>query len=34
MKNGIEAGIIDETQWGKFASIVDPDGNSWSLHQK
>jgi len=32
--NGITAGKIDETPWGKFASVVDPDGNTWSLHQR
>ncbi len=31
---GIETGALDETPWGKFASIKDLDGNSWSLHQK
>ncbi|UII21009.1 VOC family protein [Fulvivirga ligni] len=30
---GIETGTIDDTPWGKFASVKDPDGNSWSLHQ-
>ncbi|MEQ8415470.1 MAG: VOC family protein [Imperialibacter sp.] len=32
--NGIEVGKIDDTPWGKFASIEDPDGNTWSLNQK
>lgn len=31
---GIEAGSIDETPWGKFATVKDPDGNALSLHQK
>lgn len=31
---GIEVGNIDETPWGKFATVKDPDGNSWSLHQE
>jgi catechol 2,3-dioxygenase-like lactoylglutathione lyase family enzyme len=30
---GIPTGKVDETPWGKFASITDPDGNSWSLHE-
>lgn len=30
---GIEAGAIDNTPWGKFASIKDPDGNTLSLHE-
>jgi predicted enzyme related to lactoylglutathione lyase len=29
---GITAGKIDETPWGKFASVIDPDGNRLSLH--
>jgi catechol 2,3-dioxygenase-like lactoylglutathione lyase family enzyme len=33
-KNGIETGKMDETPWGKFVSVKDPDGNTWSLHQK
>jgi catechol 2,3-dioxygenase-like lactoylglutathione lyase family enzyme len=33
-KKGIETGKIDETPWGKFVSVKDPDGNTWSLHQK
>lgn len=31
---GIETGKIDETPWGKFVSVKDPDGNTWSLHEK
>ena len=31
---GIEVGNIDETPWGKFASVKDPDGNTWSLHEE
>jgi predicted enzyme related to lactoylglutathione lyase len=30
---GIETGKIDETPWGKFVTVKDPDGNSLSLHQ-
>ena len=33
-EKGIEAGNIDQTPWGKFASVKDPDGNVWSLHEK
>lgn len=32
-KNGIITSKIDETPWGKFATITDPDGNTWSLHE-
>jgi predicted enzyme related to lactoylglutathione lyase len=32
-RNGIIAGKIEETPWGKFATITDPDGNTWSLHE-
>ena len=31
---GIEVGNIDDTPWGKFATVKDPDGNAWSLHQE
>lgn len=31
--NGITAGNIDKTPWGRFASVTDPDGNVFSLHQ-
>jgi len=30
---GIEVGAIDPTPWGRFASVRDPDGNTWSLHE-
>ena len=30
---GINAGPIDQTPWGKFASVIDPDGNRLSLHE-
>lgn len=30
---GIETGAIDNTPWGQFASVTDPDGNVLSLHQ-
>ncbi len=29
---GIELGSIDDTPWGKFLAIKDPDGNVMSLH--
>jgi predicted enzyme related to lactoylglutathione lyase len=31
---GIQTGRIDATQWGRFASVKDPDGNTFSLHQR
>jgi catechol 2,3-dioxygenase-like lactoylglutathione lyase family enzyme len=31
---GINTGKIDNTPWGKFVSVKDPDGNTWSLHQE
>ena len=31
---GIEVGQVDQTPWGKFATVKDPDGNSWSLHEE
>lgn len=31
---GIETGKIDQTPWGKFVSVKDPDGNTWSLHEE
>jgi predicted enzyme related to lactoylglutathione lyase len=30
---GIEPGAIDQTPWGQFASVTDPDGNVFSLQQ-
>jgi catechol 2,3-dioxygenase-like lactoylglutathione lyase family enzyme len=33
-EKGIEPGNIDDTPWGKFATVKDPDGNAWSLHQE
>ncbi len=30
---GIEVGKIDETPWGRFATVTDPDGNTVSFHQ-
>lgn len=32
-QNGIIAGTIDKTPWGRFATVTDPDGNAFSLHQ-
>jgi catechol 2,3-dioxygenase-like lactoylglutathione lyase family enzyme len=32
-EKGIETGKIDQTPWGKFLSVKDPDGNSLSFHQ-
>ncbi|MFN8342980.1 MAG: VOC family protein [Cyclobacteriaceae bacterium] len=31
---GIAVGKIDQTPWGKFAWLKDPDGNSLCLHEK
>lgn len=31
--NGIEPGPIEKTPWGRFATVTDPDGNAFSLHQ-
>jgi catechol 2,3-dioxygenase-like lactoylglutathione lyase family enzyme len=33
-QKGIATGKIDQTPWGKFVSVADPDGNTWSLHQQ
>jgi predicted enzyme related to lactoylglutathione lyase len=30
---GIDVGKLDNTPWGLFASVKDPDGNSLTLHQ-
>lgn len=30
---GITVGNIDQTPWGKFAAVTDPDGNRLSFHQ-
>jgi predicted enzyme related to lactoylglutathione lyase len=30
---GIEVGKVDQTPWGRFAAVTDPDGNRLSLHQ-
>jgi len=32
-QHGIITGTIDQTPWGRFASVTDPDGNVFSLHQ-
>jgi predicted enzyme related to lactoylglutathione lyase len=31
---GIETGKIDNTPWGRFAWLKDPDGNSLCLHER
>jgi catechol 2,3-dioxygenase-like lactoylglutathione lyase family enzyme len=31
---GIDAGKIDDTPWGRFAWLKDPDGNGICLHEK
>ena len=33
-ENGIDAGKIDNTPWGRFAWLKDLDGNSLCLHEK
>ena len=30
---GITVGNTDQTPWGKFAAVIDPDGNRLSLHE-
>jgi catechol 2,3-dioxygenase-like lactoylglutathione lyase family enzyme len=30
---GIAVGKVDQTPWGKFLSVKDPDGNRLSFHQ-
>jgi catechol 2,3-dioxygenase-like lactoylglutathione lyase family enzyme len=30
---GVQAEEIEDTPWGKFMAVVDPDGNRISLHQ-
>jgi catechol 2,3-dioxygenase-like lactoylglutathione lyase family enzyme len=30
---GIETGKIDNTPWGRFVNVKDPDGNTISFHQ-
>lgn len=32
-ENGIIAAPIEKMPWGLFASVTDPDGNSFTLHQ-
>jgi predicted enzyme related to lactoylglutathione lyase len=31
---GIDVSKIDDTPWGRFAQLKDPDGNALTLHQK
>lgn len=31
---GLDVAPADKTPWGRFASVKDPDGNTWSLHGK
>jgi catechol 2,3-dioxygenase-like lactoylglutathione lyase family enzyme len=33
LSKGVEAGEVDDTPWGKFMAVTDPDGNRISLHQ-
>lgn len=30
---GIDAQGVDEQPWGRFVTVKDPDGNTWSLQQ-
>jgi predicted enzyme related to lactoylglutathione lyase len=30
---GVKVAPIDQTPWGKFAEITDPDGNTMTLHE-
>ncbi|GAB3920105.1 VOC family protein [Mucilaginibacter myungsuensis] len=30
---GVDVGPIEKMPWGKFAKIIDPDGNELSLHE-
>ena len=30
---GVEADGVDEQAWGRFITVKDPDGNSWTLQQ-
>lgn len=32
-EKGIATGPIQQMPWGKFASVTDPDGNIFTLHQ-
>lgn len=31
--NGVDAGAVEETPWGRFVFFPDPDGNTWALQQ-
>ncbi len=33
LAKGISVSEIDQTPWGRFAQVNDPDGNGFSLHQ-
>lgn len=33
VERGVEAGEIQDFDWGRFVSFVDPDGNKWALQQ-
>lgn len=33
LEKGVQADEIQDTPWGKFMAVVDPDGNRISLHQ-
>jgi len=31
--DGVQVGQIENTPWGRFAQVKDPDGNAMSLHE-
>jgi catechol 2,3-dioxygenase-like lactoylglutathione lyase family enzyme len=33
LDQGVEPAEIDDTPWGRFMAVVDPDGNRISLHE-
>ena len=30
---GVDAGDVDEQDWGRFVTFSDPDGNAWTLQE-
>lgn len=33
IKKGVEVSEVENTPWGKFAYLADPDGNVWAIHE-
>jgi uncharacterized glyoxalase superfamily protein PhnB len=33
LERGVEAGEVEEFDWGKFVYFSDPDGNTWAVQQ-